>query len=250
LLEALFNSLPYLGAFAAGILSFLSPCVLPLVPPYLCFLAGASLEELTGEEEVDPDMGKRVFSSAVMFVMGFAAVFIVLGASATALGNLVAEHLSLLAQIAGVVIILLGLHFLGVFKFAFLNREVRFHPATRPAGPLGAFAIGLAFAFGWTPCIGPILGVILGVAASEDQVGYGATLLAVYSAGLGLPFLIAALSIKFFLRFLQKFRYHLGTVERTMGGLLVVTGILFISGAFTTFSFWLIELFPGLALIG
>lgn len=240
----------FLGAFLAGVLSFLSPCVLPLVPPYLCFLAGSTLEELTGEQQGDPALGVTTFVSALMFVMGFSAVFVALGASASWLGNLLYEHLSLLGQIAGVAIIVMGLHFLGVFRFAFLNREARYHHATRPAGPLGAFAIGLAFAFGWTPCIGPILGAILGIAASEDDIGYGAGLLAVYSAGLGLPFLLAAFAIKPFLNFMKNFRQHLGRVEKTIGGLLVVTGVLFLSGAFTTFSFWLIELFPALGRIG
>lgn len=240
----------FVGAFLAGVLSFLSPCVLPLVPPYLCFLAGSTLEELTGETEADPSLGVTAFVSASMFVLGFSAVFVALGASATWLGNMLYEHLPLLAQIAGVAIIIMGLHFLGVFRFALLNREARFHPATRPAGPFGAFAIGLAFAFGWTPCIGPILGAILGIAAGEEQIGYGAALLAVYSAGLGVPFLLAALAIKPFLNFMKNFRQHLGRVEKAMGGLLVITGVLFLSGAFTTFSFWLIELFPALGTIG
>ena len=240
----------YIGALLAGILSFLSPCVLPLVPPYLCFLAGSSLEELTGEEEAAPEIGLNVFVSALMFVLGFSAVFVALGASATWIGNLLYEHLSVLAQVAGALIVLMGLHFLGVFRFAFLNREARYHHATRPAGPLGAFAIGLAFAFGWTPCIGPILGAILGIAAGEESIGYGAGLLAVYSAGLGIPFLIAALAVKPFLNFMKNFRQHLGRVEKTIGGLLVVTGVLFLSGAFTTFSYWIIELFPALAEIG
>ena len=240
----------YLGALFAGLLSFLSPCVLPLVPPYLCFLAGASLEQLTGEDSAAPDLEFTVFISSVMFVLGFSAVFVALGASATWIGNLLFEHLSTLAKVAGVLIIIMGLHFIGVFRFAFLNREVRYHHTSRPAGPLGAFAIGLAFAFGWTPCIGPILGAILGIAAAEEQVGYGAALLAVYSAGLGIPFLIAALAIKPFLNFMKGFRQHLGRVEKAMGGFLILTGILFLTGAFTTFSYWMIELFPALAEIG
>ena len=240
----------YLAALLGGIISFLSPCVLPLVPPYLCFLAGSSLEQLTGEDETAPPLGLAVFTSALMFVLGFSAVFVALGASATWIGNLLFAHLDVLAKIAGVIIIIMGLHFLGVFRFAFLNREMRYHHAARPAGPFGAFAIGLAFAFGWTPCIGPILGAILGIAAAEEQITQGAALLAVYSAGLGIPFLIAALAIKPFLSFMKKFRQHLGRVERAIGSLLVVTGVLFLTGAFTNFSYWMIELFPGLAEIG
>ncbi len=242
----------YFAALIAGLLSFLSPCVLPLVPPYLCFLAGTSLDQLTGEEagEIEAGVQARAFAAAVMFVMGFSAVFVALGASASWIGQQVAEHLPLLAKIAGVVIIIMGLHFLGLFRFAFLNREVRYHHEAKPAGLLGAFVIGVAFAFGWTPCIGPVLGAILAVAASEEQVGAGAALLAVYSLGIGIPFLAAALAVGPFLRFMQRFKRHLGLVEKAMGALLVLTGVLFLTGAFTNFAYWLLEAFPGLAELG
>ena len=240
----------YLGAWIAGLISFLSPCVLPLVPPYLCFLGGTTFEQLSGEEELPSEVYRRVVLAAVLFVLGFTTVFISLGATATVLGQLVAENLGLLAKIAGVVIILLGLHFLGFFKISLLNREVRYHGHSKPASLVGAYIIGLAFAFGWTPCVGPVLAAILFMAAGEQSITQGVGLLTVYSLGLGIPFIAAALAVRPFLSFLQRFRSHLGTVERVMGGLLVVTGILFITGSMNAISFWLLEMFPGFATIG
>ncbi len=242
----------YFGALIAGLISFLSPCVLPLVPPYLCFLGGATMEELAGDgdDEIAGDVWRRVVLSALFFVLGFTTVFVALGATATAIGQLVADNLGLLAKVAGVVIILLGLHFLGVFRISLLNREARYHAEARPAGLIGAYLIGLAFAFGWTPCIGPVLAAILFVAAAEDTVWQGVSLLAVYSLGLGIPFLLAAFAVRPFLGFLKRFRRHLGMVERVMGGLLVVTGILFLTGSMSTIAYWLLELFPGFTSIG
>jgi len=240
----------YFGALIAGLVSFLSPCVLPLVPPYLCFLGGTTMEELAGEETVAEGVYSRVVLAALFFVLGFTTVFIALGATATVLGQLVAENLAILAKIAGVVIILLGLHFLGIFKFSFLDREARYHAEARPAGLIGAYLIGLAFAFGWTPCIGPVLAAILFVAASEETIWQGVSLLTVYSLGLGIPFVAAALAVRPFLGFLKRFRRHLGTVERVMGGLLVVTGILFVTGSMSTIAYWMLELFPGFGTIG
>jgi cytochrome c-type biogenesis protein len=237
------------AVFAAGVVSFLSPCVLPLVPPYLCFLAGASLEELT-EKAADNTARKRVIISAMFFILGFSTVFIALGASASAIGALLSEHRDVLAKIAGVIIIIMGLHFLGVFKFAFLNKDTRYQHSDRPRGMVGAFLIGLAFALGWTPCIGPILGAILAVAASEESVARGAGLLAIYSAGLGVPFLAAAVGINGFMSFMKRFRSHLGTVEKIMGGVLVATGILFLSGGMQILSNWMLDMLPGLANIG
>jgi len=240
----------YFGALIAGLVSFLSPCVLPLVPPYLCFLGGTTIEELAGEETVAEGVYSRVVLAALFFVLGFTTVFIALGATATILGQLVAENLAILAKIAGVVIILLGLHFLGIFKISFLDREARYHAEARPAGLIGAYLIGLAFAFGWTPCIGPVLAAILFVAASEESIWQGISLLAVYSLGLGIPFVAAALAVRPFLGFLKRFRRYLGTVERVMGGLLVVTGILFVTGSMSTIAYWMLELFPGFGTIG
>lgn len=240
----------YIGAVTAGLLSFLSPCILPLVPPYLCFLGGVSLDQLTGEGEAPPGAGKRVFLAALAFVLGFATVFVGLGATSSVVGRLLAEHLDVLAKVAGVVIALLGLHFLGVFRVPFLMREARFHIESRPAGLIGAYLIGLAFAFGWTPCVGPVLAAILLIAAGKESVLYGASLLAAYAAGLGIPFLAAALAAGPFTRFMQRFRQHVRKVEVVLGVLLVLTGILFLTGMVSEIAYLILEAFPGLGRIG
>jgi cytochrome c-type biogenesis protein len=240
----------HFGALGAGLLSFLSPCVLPLVPPYLCFIGGVTLDQLTDEGGVDPKIAKRVFLASLVFVLGFSTVFVALGATASVIGKLIAQYLDVLATIAGVIIIILGLHFLGLFKIAFLYREARFQPESRPAGLIGAYIIGLAFAFGWTPCVGPVLAVILFVAGSEDSVADGASLLGVYSLGIGIPFLLAALGARPFMAFMQRFRAHIRKVEMVLGGLLVVTGVLFLTGTMAEISYWLLETFPVFGEIG
>lgn len=237
-----------LSAFAAGILSFLSPCVLPLVPPYLCFITGASLDELTSDHSAQTT--GHAFLRALAFVLGFSAVFVALGASASWLGQLVSDHLALLARIAGLVIVVLGLHMLGAFRFLFLMREGRVQVARRPATMLGAFVVGLAFAFGWSPCVGPVLASILLLAGSEDTVLRGAALLAAYGAGIGLPFLAAALATGPFMRWLSRFRRHLGTVEKVMGVALVATGTLVFLGLMPILAGWLLEAVPALGRIG
>jgi cytochrome c-type biogenesis protein len=235
------------AAFGAGLLSFLSPCVLPLVPPYLCFITGASLDELSEGERA---RSRQTLLDALMFVLGFSTVFVLLGATASSLGQVLRAHLALLAQIAGVIIILMGVHFLGLFKFHILSKQARYDHQVKPAGLLGGYAIGLAFAFGWTPCIGPVLATILALAASTESVGNGAFLLGIYSLGLGLPFLAAAFGIDRFIGFLQKFRRHLGTVEKVMGVLLILAGVGFLTGAHQAFSYWLLEAFPALQSLG
>ncbi|MDA0306985.1 MAG: cytochrome c biogenesis protein CcdA [Proteobacteria bacterium] len=240
----------YIGAFGAGILSFLSPCVLPLVPPYLCFLGGVSLEQLSEDEEADPAVMRGVLLSALVFVLGFSTVFVGLGATASTFGQFIGNYLDILSKIAGGVIIVLGLHFMGVFKIPILYREARFHAERRPAGLLGPYIIGLAFAFGWTPCVGPVLAAILMVAGSDASVSYGSSLLAVYSAGLGIPFLLAAVAMKPFLSFMNRFKKHMKTVERVIGGLLVGTGILFLTGSMSDIAFWILETFPSLGTAG
>ncbi|MDF2118759.1 cytochrome c biogenesis protein CcdA [Roseiarcaceae bacterium H3SJ34-1] len=238
-------SLP--AALIAGLLSFLSPCVLPLVPPYLTFIAGTTVEELA---EGGPGRARRdVALAAILFVLGFSSVFVGLGATASVFGQVIRAHLGTLSAVAGIVIIAMGLHFLGVWRLAFLYREARLQ-VSKPIGLWGAYVMGLAFAFGWTPCIGPILAAILTVAGSEDTAGRGALLLAVYSAGLGIPFLVAAFAIEPFMGFLGRFKRHLGTVEKIVGVLLVITGIAFLTGSLQTMSFWLLETFPGLATLG
>jgi cytochrome c-type biogenesis protein len=240
----------YIGALIAGVLSFLSPCVLPLVPPYLCFLGGTTFDQLTGEDETPSHVYTTVVLSSVAFVLGFTTVFVILGATASAAGQLVVANLPLLSKIAGVIIIIAGLHFLGIIHIPILHREARYHADARPAGLIGAFVIGLAFAFGWTPCIGPVLGAILAVAAGEDSVSQGIILLLVYSLGLGIPFILAAIAIRPFLRTLERFRKHLSVMEKVLGGFLVLTGILFLTDSMTLIATWMLEMFPGLAKIG
>ncbi len=236
------------AALAAGMLSFLSPCVLPLVPPYLVYLTGTSLERLA-DAEAEPRVRRETMMAALLFVLGFTTVFVALGASASAIGGAVRAYSGELAILAGVAIIVMGLHFLGLTPIALLMREKRFEVA-KPVGLWGAYLMGLAFALGWTPCIGPILAAILAVAASEETVAKGAGMLAIYSVGLGIPFIAAALAIEPFAAFLARFRAYLGLVEKAMGGLLVLTGIAFLTGAVTQASFWLLDTFPMLGKIG
>jgi cytochrome c-type biogenesis protein len=240
----------YVGALLAGLLSFLSPCVLPLVPPYLCFLGGATFDQLAGEDETPSHVYATVVMSSVAFVLGFTTVFVALGATATVVGQLLIANFALLSKIAGVIIIVAGLHFLGVIHIPLLHREARYHADERPAGLIGAYLIGLAFAFGWTPCIGPILAAILSVAAAEATVTKGAGLLAVYSAGLGIPFLLAAFMIEQFSSLFARMKRHLVNVERAMGVLMIVTGIAFLTGAISGVSIWLLETFPSLQSFG
>ena len=242
------GNVPILTALIAGLVSFLSPCVLPLVPPYLVFLAGTSLERLA-DAEPEPRVKRETVLAAALFVLGFSTVFVALGASASVIGSLIRAYSGPLATIAGVVIVIMGLHFLGITPIALLHRQKRMELA-KPVGLWGAYVIGLAFAFGWTPCIGPILATILAVAASEQTVTKGAGLLAVYSLGLGIPFLIAAFAIEPFAAFLARFKNYLHRVEQAMGALLVLTGIAFLTGSLNQMSVWLLEAFPALGKIG
>jgi cytochrome c-type biogenesis protein len=237
-----------LAALAAGALSFLSPCVLPLVPPYLVYLTGASLERLA-DGETQPAARRDTVIAALLFVAGFSTVFVALGAGASAIGGLLRAYSHGLSIVAGIAIIVMGLHFLGVTPLALLKREKRFQMVP-PVGLWGAYVMGLAFAFGWTPCIGPILAAILAVAASEATVAKGAGMLAVYSAGLGIPFVAAAFAAEPFAALLARSRRHIQKVEKAMGGLLVLTGLAFLFGWVTQASFWLLEAFPALGRIG
>jgi cytochrome c-type biogenesis protein len=237
-----------LAALVAGMLSFLSPCVLPLVPPYLVYLTGASLERFA-DAEPEPRIRRDTLAAAALFVLGFATVFVALGASASAIGAVLRAYSNQLAIIAGLGIMAMGLHFLGLTPIAWLMREKRLTVA-KPVGLWGAYLMGLAFAFGWTPCIGPILAALLALAAAEATVFKGVGLLAVYSLGLGVPFIIAALAAEPFAAFLARFRNHLSLVEKAMGGLLVLTGIAFLTGAISEVSYWLFDTFPVLGKIG
>jgi cytochrome c-type biogenesis protein len=236
------------AALLAGLVSFLSPCVLPLVPPYLVYLAGASLERLA-DAELEPRVRRETLVAALLFVAGFSTVFVALGAGASAIGSLMRFYSNELATLAGIAIIVMGLHFLGITPISLLQRQGRLE-MQKPVGLWGAYVMGLAFAAGWTPCIGPILATILAVAASEATVAKGAGLLAVYSLGLGLPFIAAAFAVEPFAAFLTRFRAHLGHMERVMGGLLVLTGIAFLAGFFTQLNNWMLEAFPALGQIG
>jgi cytochrome c-type biogenesis protein len=238
------------AALIAGLVSFLSPCVLPLVPPYLIYLTGATIEHLENEETESASQ-RAVMISAVMFVLGFSTVFVALGASASLIGGLIRAWSAELSIVAGIVIILMGLHFLGLTRIGLLMREGRL-PIPKPVGLWGAYVMGLAFAFGWTPCIGPILAAILSVAAAEATVTKGAGLLAVYSAGLGIPFLIAAFMVEQFSSLFARMKRHLPNIERAMGVLMILTGIGFLpaTGAISAVSIWLLETFPSLQNFG
>jgi cytochrome c-type biogenesis protein len=236
----------YPGAVLAGLLSFVSPCVLPLVPAYLCFLGGTSIEGLQDRERQASGLVLR----ALAFVLGFSSIFIAMGATASTLNKLLFQNLDWLAPLAGGIIIVLGLHYMGALRIAFLNYEKRVHVESRPAGLAGSFVIGLAFAFGWTPCVGPVLASILIVAAGKETVGEGVALLGAYAAGMGLPFLAAALAVRPFLGFLARFRRHLRKVEMAMGLLLVITGGLIVFGRLNEVGQWLLETLPILGRVG
>lgn len=242
----------FVSALIAGAISFLSPCVLPLVPPYLCYMAGVSVEDFrAGGEASAPQIARgALLGAGLAFVLGFTTVFVALGAGASTVGVMLRTWQTELAFVAGIVIIVMGLNFLGVVRIPFLSREARFTVGSRPAGVVAAYLMGLAFAFGWTPCIGPVLGPILTLAAGRETVGEGALLLAVYSAGLGIPFLLAALFSGAFMRFLGRFRVHLGRVEKVMGVFLVIAGVLFVTGGIQWASYWLLETFPVLGTLG
>lgn len=247
----------YLGALGAGALSFLSPCVLPLVPPYLCYMAGVSVDDFRAQPAGGPALAlsasparTALIGAAGAFVLGFSTVFVALGAGASTIGGLLRVWQQELAMVAGILIILMGLNFLGVIRIPLLSREARFSPGGQPASIGAAYVMGLAFAFGWTPCIGPVLGPILTLAGGRDTVGEGAALLAVYSLGLGIPFILAALFSGAFMRFLGRFRMHLGRVEKVMGALLVLAGLLFLTGGVQAASYWLLESFPVLGRLG
>ncbi|QIB35519.1 cytochrome c biogenesis CcdA family protein [Ancylobacter pratisalsi] len=236
------------AAFVAGIASFASPCVLPLVPPYLCYLAGTSLDQITHKAPTDA-AARRTLGAALLFVAGFSTVFVALGAGASVVGGYLRLYSQEFAFVAGIAILLMGLHFLGILRFNWLTHTKRVH-VDAPSTLAGAYVMGLAFAFGWTPCIGPVLAAILAVAASEQTLARGAGLLAVYSAGLGVPFILVAAMARPALALLSRTRRYLPMVEKAMGALLVLTGIGFLSGWMSTLSYWMLETFPALANFG
>lgn len=234
-----------LVALLAGVLSFLSPCVLPIVPPYLAYMGGISVGEMK-----DGTQKHRVILPALCFVMGLSTIFLLLGFTASAFGSFVLENQVLLARISGGIIILFGLHFLGIIPIPALHRELRVDAGDQGGSSFGAYVLGLAFAFGWTPCIGPQLGAILSLAASEANLARGTTLLGVYAVGLGLPFLLAAVFIERAMGVMTRLKRHMKTIERAMGLLLLIVGIALISGALSTFSWYLLEKVPFLGQLG
>lgn len=230
-------------ALLAGLLSFLSPCVLPIVPPYLGYMTGVSVGGLkTGE--------RSAVLPAVFFVLGLSTVFLIMGFAASAFGRAFLQYQDWLARISGVMVIVMGLHFLRVIRIPILDHEARMEAGRGDGGALGAYVLGLAFAFGWTPCIGPQLGMILSLAASGGEAGRGTALLAVYAFGLGIPFLLSAIFINRAMGLMNRIKPYLATIERVMGGLLILVGILLLTGGFAAFSYWLLENFPALASLG
>jgi cytochrome c-type biogenesis protein len=237
----------YAGVMFAGLISFLSPCVLPLVPPYLAYLGGTTIERMSDDGGLDDEAWRRIVLAALCFVCGFSTVFIALGAGASVLGQVVQTYKAELSMVAGLVIIVFGLHFLGLLRINALYSEKRYHADMSGASYAGAYLIGLAFAFGWTPCVGPILAAVLTLAANENSLGAGVGLLALYSIGLGVPFMMAAIAIRPFLGFMQKFRPYMGRIEKVMGVFLIITGVMFLTGSMNWFGGWLLNNVPGLA---
>ena len=233
-------------ALLAGVISFLSPCVLPIVPPYLAYMGGISMSDMQDKEVSN----KPAIIAAIFFALGLSTVFMFLGFAASAFGRVFLQYQDVMGRIAGGVIVIFGLHFLGILKLPFLNREARIDAGDKGGSAVGAYILGLAFAFGWTPCIGPILGAILSIAAQEASLTRGTVLLATYALGLGLPFILAAVFINRAINLMNRFKRHMGLIEKSMGALLIIVGIMLMTGAFTTFAFWLLDTFPALGLIG
>ena len=226
-----------LAAFAAGLISFLSPCVLPLVPGYISIISGFTLDQLKDQQK-QASLTRMVLLNSVMFIAGFSLTFMALGASATWLGQVLAARMRLLSQIAGLIIIVFGIHLLGIVKINFLYKDKRFHSIEKPRGVLGALVLGLAFAFGWTPCIGPILAGILTIASTKQTVAQGVFLLAIYSMGLGIPFVLTSLGLNKFLAFYSRFKRHFHAVEMVSGALVIAVGVLILTNNLSRLAVW------------
>lgn len=233
-------------ALMAGVISFLSPCVLPIVPPYLAYMSGVTLNDLSTSQA----KRARATIPALFFVLGLSTVFLFLGFAASAFGAMFLQNQTLFNTLAGVTVMVFGAHFIGIFRLKFLDREARIDAGDRGGSSFGAYVLGLAFAFGWTPCIGPQLGAILSLAASEESVPRGTFLLAVYAAGLGVPFLLVAAFLPRLTGVMAWMKRHMEQIERCMGLLLWTIGLLMLTGGFSAFSFWLLEMFPAMAYIG
>lgn len=232
-----------LVALLAGVVSFLSPCVLPIVPPYLAYMTGVGVNGLkAGERSAVP--------AALMFVLGLSTVFLIMGFAASTFGRIFLDYQIWLARIAGVAVIVMGLHFLHVFRIPIMDREARLETGDQGGSALGAYVLGLAFAFGWTPCIGPLLGTILSLAATDANATRGTALLAVYALGLGIPFLLSAIFINRAIGLMNRIKPHMKMIERVMGVLLIAVGLMLVSGRMADLSYWMLETFPGLATLG
>ena len=243
------SSVSLAAAFLAGLFSFVSPCVLPIVPGYLSFISGVNVAQFKGGS-APSDLVRRVLLASLAFVLGFSTVFVALGAAATLVGALLQQYKRSLGMIGGVIILVLGLHTMGVLRIPWLLGEKRANVAQKPLGPLGAYVVGLAFAFGWTPCIGPILGAILLYASQQETVGQGVVLLSAYSAGLGIPFLASALAVNWFFKAAGGLRKWMHAVEVVSGALLIGVGLLLVTDRLTLIAQWVSKVFPGLATIG
>ena len=234
-----------LAAFAAGFLSFISPCVLPLIPGYISFISGMTLEEMQGQGAAGLAASRRqVLTASIAFVLGFTIIFVAAGASASALGRFIYAQSPILEKIAGTILVILGLHMMGVFRIRALENDKRIHTQRKPAGPFGALLVGMAFAFAWTPCIGPILGGILAMAASRESVVEGMQMLAVYSVGLGVPFLLTSVAINRFFAAAARIRKHYRAIELVSGGLLIAVGVLIFFDQFTLIAKYLSPYLP------
>ena len=241
----------FLGAYLAGLLSFLSPCILPIVPFYLSYLAGVGMNQISAEAKITSAVRRRAFFASVLFALGVITVFMGLGATATAFGQVVREYFDILRWVAAAIVIVMGLHFLGVLRIGILYRQLRADAGdTTNLGYVGAFVIGLAFAFGWTPCVGPVLAAILFTAAGQDTAGQGATLLFAYGLGMTLPFVIAALFIGPFMSWMARFRRHLGLIEKIMGVLLILFGILIATNSMNIIAQWMLDTVPWFSTVG
>ncbi|MFK7875592.1 MAG: cytochrome c biogenesis CcdA family protein [Paracoccaceae bacterium] len=240
----------FAGAAFAGVLSFLSPCILPIVPFYLSYLAGVGMNQISAEAEIDGKVRMRAVLAACFFAAGVITIFMGLGAAATVFGQVVREYFDILRWIAAAIIIAMGLHFLGVIRIGILYRQFRADAGgTSNVSLAGAYVIGLAFAFGWTPCVGPVLAAILFTAAGSDTAGHGAMLLFVYGVGMTAPFILAALFIAPFMRWMSGFRRHLGLVEKIMGGLLIVFGLLIATNSMNYIAQWMLEVGPDIGVL-
>ncbi|MEL6682794.1 MAG: cytochrome c biogenesis protein CcdA [Pseudomonadota bacterium] len=233
-------------ATLAGLLSFLSPCVLPIVPPYLAYMGGVSVSAM----DETAHARRRVLVTALFFVLGLSTIFVLLGLAASTMGRVLLQAQGWFVPIAGIIVMIFGAHFVGVFRIGFLDREVRVETGDRGGSAFGAYILGLAFAFGWTPCLGPILAAILSLALSEGDVARGTVLMSVYALGLGIPFLLVAAFFPRMKRPMAWMKRNLNRIERASGLLLWTVGLMMVTGQFTAFSFWLLEQFPALALIG